>query len=136
MESLIEDGRWAVLESDAEAKIAVKGVVTKFEAGASGGGLNVGGLSDRLGARAGVSGQKATVVVSLRFVDRETGRVLLIVAGEGAAGAREATAGVTDGYTGARAEARAFRNTPMGEAAHDAIRKAVAAAAAKADRLV
>jgi hypothetical protein len=136
IEALLADGRWAVMEAaDGEAKgVIVRGAVTRYEPEAGGGGLDLGGVS-RLGAgRGAVSGKRAVVAVTLRLTDASSGRILAVASAEGTANSRSAEASGI-GAAGGHGGAQAFANTPVGAAAEEAIRKAVAELSAKLDKL-
>lgn len=109
------------------AGLLVRGAVTRFETAASGGGMQVGGFPGgrALGASAGVKGQRAIVAISLRVIDTATGQVIATSSAEGSATATEAEAGAIDLRTGASFRTNAFRATPLGKAAEDAVREAV-----------
>lgn len=109
------------------AALLVRGAVTRFEPAAAGGGVQIGNFpaGRSLGAAAGVKGQRAVVAISLRVIDAGTGQVIATSTAEGWATATEAEAGAVDLRTGAAFRSAAFRTTPIGKAAEDAVRKAV-----------
>lgn len=109
------------------ASALVRGAVIKYEAAAHGGSLSVGGapLGGLLMPQAGVKRQTATLEISLRLIDTTTGQIVGTYNAKGSASANSAGATVVDPHTGLSVGADAFANTPIGQAAQDAIVKAV-----------
>jgi len=104
------------------ASLLVRGTVTKFNAAAGGGGMTFGGPSlGPLGLGGGATTSKATMTISLRLIDTTTGQVLATATGDGSATSRTANAGLMNNRTGATVGTSAFRATPVGKAAQDAI---------------
>jgi curli biogenesis system outer membrane secretion channel CsgG len=109
------------------ASAIVRGTVVKYEPAASGGGLSVGGLpmGSLFGGQADVKRQTATLEISLRLIDTTTGQVISTSSAEGSANSNSADANVVNNKNGATIGGSAFQNTPIGQAAQDAIVKAV-----------
>ena len=103
------------------ASAVVRATVTKFQAGAGGGGVQIG---MPLGGMVGATGQHAIVEFNLRIIDTSTGQVVATFKASGTAKSTTATASVTNGR-GPTVGATTFRNTPLGEAAESAINSAV-----------
>jgi len=154
-DALVRDGRFVVVEREDLANIAteqqlgaqasttaetaatsgkmigasliVRGTVTKFEpnAGASGaslGGLPLGGM---LGSNSvGIKGGHAVIAISLRVIDTSTGQVLTTVKAQGTASSHgvDLSAAANNGAT---IGLSTLKTTPLGQAAEDAIDKAV-----------
>ena len=155
IDALVKDGRFVVVErpglasiqseqmlgaassttSETAAKTGqligssaiVKGAVIKYEPAASGASLAVGGLplGSIFGGQAGVKSQHSVLEISLRVVDTTTGQVMSITTARGSARASSVDAGVVNKYSGTTYGANAFQTTPVGQAAQDAIIKAV-----------
>jgi len=154
-EALVKDGRFVVVEraafGDIQAEqqigtqgtttaetrpttgqmigagLIVRGAVTKFGDQAGGGSLNVGGLNlfgGGGGDTLGVSRKVAVCEISLRFIDTTTGQVISTSSAEGTAASNGVSADVFT-RSGIEIGGQAFNNTPLGQAAQDAIRKAV-----------
>ena len=109
------------------ASAIVRGTVIKYEPAAGGASLGVGGLpmGSLFGSQADVKRQTSTLEISLRLIDTTTGQVISTSSAEGSASANSADAMITDPRTGATIGGSAFQNTPIGQAAQDAIVKAV-----------
>ena len=111
------------------ANILVRATVTKFEANAGGGGVQLGGVPGmglgRFTPSANVNGQHALVEISLRLIDTTSGQVIGTAKAEGKAASRKIDVGVTDQRTGATLGTSAFKTTPLGQAAQTAIAAAV-----------
>lgn len=108
------------------ASAVVRATVTKFEANASGGDLQIGIPFGRLlGGSAGVSDQKAIVEFSLRIIDTSTGQIIATSKATGSANSTSANLTATNHQTGANVGANTFKNTPLGAAAESAINAAV-----------
>lgn len=142
-EALTRDGRFIVVERGLPAttvaapgaepgqmlgaNILLRATVTKFEANAKGGGMQLSGLPSfgGIAPTAGLSGQTAVIEIALRLIDTSTGAVLTTAKAEGHASSRKADVGVTSVRTGATMDFNAFKATPMGKAAETAIAAAV-----------
>lgn len=130
-QALVEDGRFLVIEDGQGGPMAasaiVRGTVTKYEAAAGGGGLNISGgpLGGLLGARAGTRSQTAVIEIALRLVDASTGQVISTSSAEGRASSRTSEAGLVENYGSGRLGGEIFRATPIGQAGQDAIVRAV-----------
>jgi len=109
------------------ASAIVRGAVIKFEAAASGGSMGIGGL--RLGSllapQAGVKHQTSVLEISIRLIDTTTGQIVATYKAEGSAGANSASVELVNPKSGLSAGLSAFMNTPIGQAAQDAIVKIV-----------
>jgi curli biogenesis system outer membrane secretion channel CsgG len=108
------------------ASAIIRGAVTKYEAAAHGSGFSIGGAA--LGSfmpGAGSTGTTALIEISLRLIDTTTGQVVGTYNAQGKASASSTTVGVTH-RSGATLGASTFSATPLGQAAQDAIVKAVA----------
>ena len=107
----------------------VRGVVTKFQAAASGSALNIGGLplglGSFLGAGAGVKSQTAMMEISLRLIDTSSGQVISTSTAQGSASSTAADVMLVNPNTGLSAGGGTFQNTPIGQAGEQAIVKAV-----------
>jgi len=128
-QALVEDGRFLVVEGGGvmEASAIVRGAVTKYEAGAGGGGLSISGgsIGGLLGGRASTRGQTAVIEIALRLVDTTTGQVISTSSAEGRASSRTSEAGLVESFGGGRLGGEIFRATPIGQAGQDAIVRAV-----------
>lgn len=130
-QALVEDGRFLVIEGAASGPIAasaiVRGVVTKFDPAAGGGGLNISGgpLGGLLSGRAGTRSQTAVMEIALRLVDTTSGQVISTSSAQGRATSRTSEAGLVDSLTGSTMGGEMFRATPIGQAGQDAIVRAV-----------
>jgi len=108
------------------ASAIVRATVTKFEANAGGGGVQIGLPFGRLlGAMAGAAGQHAIVEFSLRIIDTSTGQIIATSKASGVADSTSANVSAVNTNSGANVGASSFRNTPLGEAAESAINAAV-----------
>ena len=109
------------------SSVIVRGAVTKYQPAAGGGGVNVGGLpmGSLLGGELGLNRQQAVLVISLRLIDTTTGQVIATYNAEGRANSTTASATLIQPKTGAMVGGSAFANTPIGQAAQDAIVKAL-----------
>ncbi len=108
------------------ASLLVRGAVTKFNPNAGGGGLSLSGAGGGLmGLGGGMKTSKATMEISLRLIDSTTGQVVGTAVGEGSATSKDVNAGLTNNRTGATMGTNAFKSTPIGKAAQDAIHIAV-----------
>lgn len=110
----------------------VRGVVTKFEPAASGGGVNVGlpmgpfgSLGSLFGAGAGIKSHTAVMEISLRLIDTTTGQVISTSSAQGSASSTGADVTIVNPNSGASLGAGAFQATPIGQAGEQAIVKAV-----------
>lgn len=107
----------------------VRGVVTKFQAAASGNALSIGGLpiglGSFLGAGAGIKSQTAMMEISLRLIDTSSGQVISTSTAQGSASSTAADVTLVNPNTGLSAGAGTFQTTPMGQAGEQAIAKAV-----------
>lgn len=142
-DALVKDGRFVVVEqiavADVQAQrqtgqnatrphhvigasILVRGSVTKFDPGASGGGLSVGGIGG-FGNALGVTSQTAVCEIMLRFIDTSTGQVIATSTARGTASGRHVLVAHQGNSTSLEAEIA--HQTPLGQAAQDAIRDAV-----------
>ncbi|MDB5469582.1 MAG: putative Curli production assembly/transport component CsgG precursor [Caulobacter sp.] len=106
------------------ARFIVKGAITKYNPSAGGGGVNVGGFGGGL-LGAGASSKTATVTISLRLIDTTTGQVVSTFNGTGSASSQRADAGLVNSKGGTLG-LNGFRETSLGKALEDAIKKAVA----------
>lgn len=112
------------------ASAIVRGVVTKFQPTASGGGVNMGSLN--LGrfvplpvAGVELKSQTAMMEISLRLVDTTTGQVLATSSAQGTASSSSVGLGGTNTGSGVTGGSGVFQNSPIGKAGEDAIAKAV-----------
>lgn len=106
----------------------VRGTVIKYEANAKGGGLSAGGfgLGSFLAPQAGIKHSSASLSVSIRLIDTTTGQIIGTYEAQGEAGSNSAGIDAVNPKTGLSLGANAFSNTPIGQAAQDAIVKCVA----------
>lgn len=111
------------------ASAMVRGIVTKFQAAASGSALSVGGLplglGSFLGAGAAVKSQTAMLEISLRLIDTTTGQVISTSTAQGFASTSSADVTLVNPNTGLAAGGGTFQTTPIGQAGEQAIVKAV-----------
>ena len=109
------------------ASAIVRGAVIKYEPAAGGGGLSVGGLpmGSLFGGQAGIKHQHSVLEISLRLIDTTTGQVISTSTAQGSASTNGVDATVVDRRNGAAIGGNAFQTTPIGQAAQDAIVKAV-----------
>ena len=109
------------------ASAIVRGAVIKYEAAANGGSLGVGGfgLGSLLAPQAGVKHQTSVLEISIRLIDTTTGQIVATYTAEGSAGANSANLDLVNPKSGLSAGMSAFLNTPIGQAAQDAIVKIV-----------
>jgi curli biogenesis system outer membrane secretion channel CsgG len=109
------------------ASAIVRGTVIKYEPTAGGASLSVGGLpfGALFGSQADVRRQTSTLEISLRLIDTTTGQVISTSTAKGAASSNTAGATITNPNTGATFGGSAFQTTPIGQAAQDAVVKAV-----------
>lgn len=108
------------------ASVIIRGTVTKFNPRAKGGGLSVGGgLMGSGGQSVGMNKVKAKVEIALRLIDAATGQIISTAKAEGTASAREFSA---DLYTKGNFQVGGsqFSETPLGQAADEAIKSALA----------
>ena len=107
----------------------VRGVVTKFQAAASGSALNIGGLpiglGSFLGAGAGLKSQTAMMEISLRLIDTTTGQVISTSTAQGSVSSTGVDVTMVNPNTGLSAGGGTFQTTPIGQAGEQAIAKAV-----------
>lgn len=105
----------------------VRGVVTKFEPAASGGGVSLGGLpvASLFAAHAGLTSKTAVMEISLRLIDTTTGQVISTSTAKGSAKSTTADATIVNPNSGALLGSNAFQTTPIGQAGEQAIVKAV-----------
>jgi curli biogenesis system outer membrane secretion channel CsgG len=104
------------------ANLIVRGAVTKFGPQAGGGSLNIGGLGG-FGNTLGLSRTTEECTIALRIIDSTTGQVISSSTADGEASSNGVTADFTKG--GMEFGGQAFNNSPMGQAAGEAIQKAV-----------
>ncbi len=107
------------------ASVIIRGTVTKFSPKAKGGGISLG--SGMFGGTSGVgmSGSTAVVEISLRLIDATTGQVISTAKAEGSASSKEFNATLYqrgDFQVGGTQ----FKETPLGQAAEQAIQAALA----------
>lgn len=112
------------------AGFIVRGVVTKYEPAASGGGVALGGFPlgtflSPFASRAGLTRQTAVMEISIRLIDTSTSQVISTSTAQGSASSTAANAGIVDSVTGASLGGDVFRITPIGQAGEQAIVKAV-----------
>ncbi|MES3022398.1 MAG: CsgG/HfaB family protein [Pseudomonadota bacterium] len=109
------------------ASILVRGVVTKFQAAASGGGLNIGssGFGKLLGGMAGLKSQTSMMEISLRLIDTATGQVVSTATAQGTVTSKNLDASLFNPKTGLSLGGGAFENTPAAQAGEQAIIKAL-----------
>ena len=109
------------------ASILIRATVTKFEPNAGGGGIQIAGLPalGNFAPGGGLKGQYALVEITLRMIDTSTGQVIGTAKAQGRASTTQATMGITDTRTGANLATNAFKTTPLGKAADQAIMAAV-----------
>ena len=107
----------------------VRGVVTKFQAAASGNSLGIGGLpiglGSFLGAGAGLKSQTAMMEISLRLIDTTTGQVISTSTAQGTVSSTGVDVTMVNPKTGLSAGGGTFQTTPIGQAGEQAIAKAV-----------
>jgi curli biogenesis system outer membrane secretion channel CsgG len=143
-DALVHDGRFVVVERDAlsvisteqqlgtqhsttaetsaaagnliGANLIVRGAVTKFEAQAQSNSISIAGV--------GMSSGHAVVAVTLRVIDTTTGQVIATSKGEGTAATHGATLSLV--VKGQPAALGSQNQTPLGQAAEEAISRAVA----------
>lgn len=134
---LIEDPRFSVIEGGAGgARFLMRGVVIRYDPGAGGMGVQVGGFSGfgrMLGA--GARTHTTTVGIVLRLIDASSGQVVATARASGSATGQDADAGVMNSNNGSTVGATAFRGTPVAKAFEDAMRKAATDIAVKAAAL-
>jgi len=109
------------------ASVIVRGTVTKYEPNASGASLGIGGIPMHsiFSSQGDVKHATSTLEISLRMIDTTTGQVVSVTTAEGSASSNGADATLVDRKNGASYGGSAFQNTPIGQAAQDAIVKAV-----------
>lgn len=108
------------------ASAIVRAAVTKYDPAVGGVGVSIGGpVSGLLSGRAGAKSQKAMIEISLRLIDTMTGQVISTAKAQGFAKSSSADAGVVNPMSGRTAGVNTFSETPIGQAAEDAIKKAV-----------
>lgn len=109
------------------ANVLIRGAVTKYEANAGGGGVGISGLpmGGLFSPGADIKHKTSTMEINLRLIDTTTGQIIATYNAEGSASATSAGAGIVSNKTGLGINADAFRATPIGQAAQDAIIKAV-----------
>lgn len=107
----------------------VRGVVTKFQAAASGGALSIGGLpiglGSFLGAGAGLKSQTAMMEISLRLIDTTTGQVISTSTAQGTVSSTGVDVTMVNPNTGLSVGGGTFQTTPIGQAGEQAIARAV-----------
>jgi curli biogenesis system outer membrane secretion channel CsgG len=149
--ALLQDGRFVVLERTAMADMQneqalaqggavaaggtaqparfltgnaiIRGTVTKFDPGAHGGSLSVGGLPFLGGGGLGLNAQTAEVAINLRVIDSTTGQILYVGTAKGHASTKSVQVLARSG--GYDWNGGSFLKTPLGEALQDAIRRSV-----------
>lgn len=114
------------------ASLIVRGSVTKYEPNAQGTNLSI-GFGGFGGNALGLQGGHAVIGISLRVIDTTTGQVLATVKAEGTASAHGVSVSAMSN-SGAQLSASSLQQTPLGEAAEQAIDKAVPQIALAADR--
>lgn len=111
------------------ASAMVRGVVTKFQAAASGNTVSIGGLplglGSFLGAGAALKNQTAMLEISLRLIDTTTGQVISTSTAQGFASSTSADMTLVNPNTGLSAGGGTFQTTPIGQAGEQAIVQAV-----------
>ncbi|PWF48991.1 CsgG/HfaB family protein [Massilia glaciei] len=109
------------------ANVLVRGVVTKFQAAASGGGLNIGssGFGKLLGGMAGLKSQTSMMEISLRLIDTSTGQVVSTATAQGTVTAKNLDMSLFNPNTGLSLGGGVFENTPAALAGEQAIVKAL-----------
>jgi len=105
------------------ANLIVRGAVTKFGPQSGGGSLNIGGLGG-FGNTLGLSHTVDECTISLRIIDTTTGQVISTSTADGTASSNGVAADFST-KSGMEFGGQAFNNSPMGQAAGDAIQKAV-----------
>jgi len=105
------------------ASAIIRGAVIKYEAARKGGGLSVGGfgLGGLLAPQAGVKHQTSEIEIAIRIIDSATGQIVGSYTAKGTAGANTAGVDVVNPKTGLSVGTSAFYNTPIGQAAQDAM---------------
>ncbi|MBI1329521.1 MAG: hypothetical protein GC166_06425 [Alphaproteobacteria bacterium] len=154
-EALIKDGRFVVVERPGLASVQneqaigmagqvnaetaakagkligasaiIRGAVIKYEANAKGGSVGVAGFSmgSLFGSQATADHKEAVLVIQLRLIDTTTGQVISTSTAEGTASSTGVGANVVSMKTGVAAGGNLFKNSPIGEAAEEAIQKGV-----------
>lgn len=109
------------------ASAIVRGAVIKYEPAAGGASLGVAGLpmGSLFGSRATASHKEAVLEISLRLIDTTTGQVISTSTAQGSASSNGVSADVVSTKTGAAFGGELFQNTPIGQAAQDAIKNGV-----------
>lgn len=107
----------------------VRGVVTKYQAAASGGGVSIGGplagILPFLDPSAGLKSATAMMEISLRLIDTTTGQVISTSTAQGSASSTGVNLRLVNPNTGLSVGGEAFQTTPIGQAGEQAIVKAV-----------
>jgi curli biogenesis system outer membrane secretion channel CsgG len=108
------------------AQYSITGAITAFELCDTGGGLSVdlGSLVGLSGLGVGADASKARVVLNMRIINVESGEVMKSWEAEGTASAVGFKASAST-FSGMRVGSNAFKNTPLGKAAQEAIKNAV-----------
>jgi curli biogenesis system outer membrane secretion channel CsgG len=112
------------------ASLIINGTVTKYQPNANSNSLSIGGLP--IGGS--LSGGRAVIAISLRVINSTTGQVLATVSAQGAATTHDMQLSTT-AANGASVTADSVKATPLGQAAEDAISKAVPQIELAADHL-
>lgn len=112
------------------ASAIVRGVVTKFEPAASGGGVSIGGppmgsFFAPIASRVGLTSKTAVMEISLHLIDTTTGQVISTSTAQGSANSTTADASIVNPNSGASVGGSTFQTTPIGQAGEQAIAKAV-----------
>ena len=110
------------------AQILIRGTVSDFEAAKQGGGaqLSIGGGNLPIGGLLGKGGSTAHVAIDLRLIDATTGEVIDSYRAEAEAKASSTHFALQHVKTGVGFGTEQFNKTPLGKAALEAIREAVA----------
>ena len=111
------------------ASAIVRGVVTKYQAAASGSGVSVSGplasILPFLDPIAGLKRTTAMMEISLRLIDTTTGQVISTSTAQGSASSTGVNLRLVNPNTGLSVGGEAFQTTPIGQAGEQAIVKAV-----------
>lgn len=111
------------------ASAIVRGVVTKYQAAASGSGVSVSGplanILPFLNPSAGLNSTTAMMEISLRLIDTTTGQVISTSTAQGSASSTGVNLRLVNPNTGLSVGGESFQTTPIGQAGEQAIVKAV-----------
>jgi curli biogenesis system outer membrane secretion channel CsgG len=114
------------------ASLIIRGSVTKYEPNAQSSSISI-GFGSFGGNALGAHGGHAVIGISLRVIDSTTSQVLATVKAEGTASSHGVDV-TADSNSGAQLTASTAQQTPLGQAAEQAIDKAVPQIALAADR--